>query len=315
MKILTRFAVLVVVIVVLGALVIFMMYETKNWETLVITEDVRASTGESYIGLSDGITEYELAGPDSGQVVVLLAGATVPFYIWDGTFESLVASGFRVLRYNYYGRGFSDRPNVLYDRALFERQLQDILESLNLETPVDLVALSMGGLVAAAYAATYPEHIRRIVFIDPAYRSYPPPGVPEWLAGLLFVLSGQDAAADGQLVDFHEPEKFPDWVARYKVQMQYEGFRRARISSFFHFLPMDHMANFRALGLTEIPMFLVWGKHDVTIPFAESRVVRDATKADFLVVDSAAHLPHLEQPDIVNPAIIEFLSGSDGSTE
>lgn len=75
------------------------------------------------------------------------------------------------------------------------------------------------------------------------------------------------------------------------------------------------MANFRAFGLSEKPIFLIWGKHDITIPFVENRIVRDATKADFLAVDSAAHLPHLEWPDIVNPAIEAFLLNSRDSTE
>ncbi len=75
------------------------------------------------------------------------------------------------------------------------------------------------------------------------------------------------------------------------------------------------MANFRALGLSELPIFLIWGKHNITIPFVESRIVRDATKADFLAVDSAEHLPHLERPDIVNPAIVAFLLNSRDSTE
>ena len=37
--------------------------------------------------------------------------------------------------------------------------------------------------------------------------------------------------ADGQLTDFVEPAKWPDWPARYRVQMQYRGFGRALLST------------------------------------------------------------------------------------
>ena len=36
--------------------------------------------------------------------------------------------------------------------------------------------------------------------------------------------------AQEQLGDFAHPERFPDWPDRYRVQMQYRGFRRARQS-------------------------------------------------------------------------------------
>ena len=62
--------------------------------------------------LSDGFTHYELGGPPTGHLVVLAAGFSVPYYIWDPTFSALTEAGVRVLRYDYYGRGFSDRPDV-----------------------------------------------------------------------------------------------------------------------------------------------------------------------------------------------------------
>jgi pimeloyl-ACP methyl ester carboxylesterase len=31
-------------------------------------------------------------------------------------------------------------------------------------------------------------------------------------------------------------------------------------------------------------------------------------RAEFVPVDSAGHLPHLEQPDVVVPAVVAFLS-------
>jgi len=88
------------------------VYFAADPEKLDIDQSVRDKTPGQFARLSDGYTHYEIGGPPDGRVVVLAAGATVPYYIWDPTFSALVGAGFRVLRYDYYGRGFSDRPDV-----------------------------------------------------------------------------------------------------------------------------------------------------------------------------------------------------------
>ena len=55
-------------------------------------------------------------------------------------------------------------------------------------------------------------------------------------------------------------------------------------------------------------MLLVWGEQDQTVPFALSGPVREALGAHrFLPVADAGHLPHLERPEVVEPALLAFL--------
>ena len=93
-------------------------------ETEELNEATRASAPGSFVQLSDGCTHYELGnsllpagapfGDNKGKgvraPVVLVHGFSVPYFIWDPTFEFLTKSGFRVLRYDLFGRGYSDRP-------------------------------------------------------------------------------------------------------------------------------------------------------------------------------------------------------------
>ena len=58
------------------------------------------------------------------RTVVLVHGFSVPYYIWDSTTTALAAAGYRVVRYDEYGRGLSDRPNVDYTADLYDRQLE-----------------------------------------------------------------------------------------------------------------------------------------------------------------------------------------------
>src|SRR5512135_2050203 len=106
-----------------------------NWdfiyrgETRELDDAARASAGGSFIDLPQGRTHYELTGPADRRPVVLVHGFSVPFFVWDPTFEALAAAGQRVLRYDLFGRGYSDRPHAHYDLAFFARQLGDLLDA------------------------------------------------------------------------------------------------------------------------------------------------------------------------------------------
>ncbi len=147
---------------------------------------------------------------------------------------ALAAAGFRVARYDTYGRGYSDRPDVKYTSDLFDRQLLQLLDSLGWRDPVDLVGLSFGGPVSAGFAGRHPDRTRSLTLIDPA--AGPSGGSPGMfrvpiIGPMLWQVLAVPGMADGQLSDFLEPARWPDWPDRYRVQMRYRGFGRALLST------------------------------------------------------------------------------------
>ena len=94
-----------------------------------MNDEARRNVSGKFIRLAKGITHYESGGVDTGKVVILIHGFSVPYYIWDATYDSLVQNGFRVIRYDMFGRGYSDRPNVVYDPPFYRMQLQDLISS------------------------------------------------------------------------------------------------------------------------------------------------------------------------------------------
>ena len=104
---------------VIAALVLAGAYVARDTERRTLDTAARAAAPGRFVRLRDGVTHYDLSGPDGGRTVVLLSGGSVPYYLWDPTREALAASGFRVLRYDYFGRGFSDRPKLRYDLATY----------------------------------------------------------------------------------------------------------------------------------------------------------------------------------------------------
>jgi pimeloyl-ACP methyl ester carboxylesterase len=92
-------------------------------ETKELNDLTRKDLSGSFIQLPGGVTHYELSNPDQENTVVLVHGFSVPYFIFDPTFQFLTGSGFRVVRYDLFGRGFSDRPEARYNIDLFVNNL------------------------------------------------------------------------------------------------------------------------------------------------------------------------------------------------
>lgn len=287
------------------------LYLLVDTEKFTLDEDARKNVAGSFVQLSDGITHYELDGPDSGKVVVLVHGFSVPYYIWDSTYVKLVNEGYRVLRYDEYGRGYSDRPDKVYEASLLRNQLEELLASLNIHSVHAIAGLSFGGPVVTDFVIYHPDQIDKIILVDPFFplESEKPKKsfYQESLMELRMALSPEDAVK-GQLTDLKYPEQFPQWTDQYKVQMQYKGFRHALISTRLHYATPETMrANYKELNDLNKPILLIWGKEDNTTPFTSSDELRKIVTTEFMPVDDAAHLPHMEKATEVNKKLIDFL--------
>ncbi len=283
----------------------------KNPEQGPLDAAARAGAPGRSVALSDGTTQYEVGGPDSGRVVVLVHGFSVPSYIWDSTFTALAAAGYRVIRYDLFGRGWSDRPDAAYDGPMYDAQLDELLDSLHVSQPIDLVGLSFGGFVTSHYVAGHAARVRTLTLVDPASSAPALPGffsVP-LIGPWIWQVTQIPGKAEGQYSDFLHPEHFPTWADQYRPQMRFDGFGRSLLHSALTMSRTDFGALFANVAKTRIPVLLVWGKQDQTVPLALSDVVRTNIPAvEFFPVDSAGHLPHMEQAGLVNAKLQLFFA-------
>lgn len=303
-------------VMLLAAAAFLVIYPVADPERRRMDDNARTGVAGHFVRLTDGVTHYETAGPDTGRAVVLAAGFSVPAYIWDSLFFRLADSGVRVVRYDYFGRGWSDRPEAAYDQEFFVRQLRELLDSLHLAQPIDLAGLSFGGAVVTSFAVAHPERVHSLMYLDPSINARRPLRPEErWKFAFdihMVIRGGSKRLANGQLRDFLHPERHPDWVSRYRVQQRFQGTREAwrRTRTAIAVAP-DQYPQLRRLNAGSVPILLVWGREDRTVPFPISSRVRAAIpRATFVPVDSAGHLPHLEQPDTVIGAVMRFLRGA-----
>ena len=308
----SRLTVAVIVLIPFAAFGEFsaMRYFGADREHLTLDDAVRSKAPGQFVQLSQGVTHYEAGGPEGGTPLLLVPGFSTPYNVWDPTFEGLTKGGMRVIRYELYGRGLSDRPDADYDAALFDRQILDLLDALHVPK-ADLAGLSMGGPIAAGFANRHPERVRRVVLIGPGWLSGArlPLGLRAPLLGEYnMAVTLAPGLPNGQWKDFLHPERYPRYLDPYHEQMQYHGFRRAILRTLRNYVAKDSTGEYSTLGKSGKPVLLVWGKYDKDVPFAISDTVRAAVpQAEFLPVEDAAHIPHFEHPELVNPVIAEFL--------
>lgn len=303
--------------VVAGALLLVVIlsaggyFVAKNPETRVLDDAARREAPGKFVRLTDGMTHYQIDGPDSGRVVVLAHGFSVPLYIWDSTAAHLSRAGYRVIRYDAYGRGFSDRPNVVYSDQLYERQLGELLDSLHLTDKVDLGGVSAGGYVIGVYAGRHPDRVRSLILSDPvsgqspaSMRPYDLPVVGEYL----FQAQQVPTMAEGQASDFVDPSRFPNWADKYRVQMQFKGFGHALWSSRVFRCGLNTDTIYQRVAAAHLPVLLIWGEKDQTVPFARSDLVRKAIPAaEFRPIANVGHLPIVERAALTDSLILDFL--------
>jgi pimeloyl-ACP methyl ester carboxylesterase len=283
-------------------------------ETEELNDLTRQEVSGSFIPLSDGITHYELSNPDVQESVVLVHGFSTPYFIYDPTFEFLTQSGLRVLRYDLYGRGYSDRPETRYNIDLFVRQLSELLDSLGFTQSVSLVGLSMGGPITAAFTSHFPERVKKLVWIDPAgakdtfllglLKILTMPGVGETLLNLI----GSAGLIRNVASDFFERRHREDFQNRYLAQMQYRGFRQAILSTVRDGMLGSFIEEYQRIGKMKKPVLLFWGRQDRAVPFHHSNALRRAIpQAELHVIENCGHIPHYEKPEEVNPILLRFL--------
>jgi len=279
-----------------------------------LNDVTRKETGGSFISLPDGVTHYELSNEQKENTVVLVHGFSVPMFIFDPLFGFLTESGFRVLRYDQFGRGFSDKPRARYSINLFDKQLYDLLDALRLTHPVNLVGLSMGGPIAATFTAGHSERVRSLTLFDPSgvravsltsvLKLAKMPIVAETVFGLL----GTEKMIQVAGKDFYDPKLVDLFIDKYRIQMQFKGFKRALLSSVRNNMLDTFVNAYERVGNMKIPVQLFWGRDDATVPFDHSTDLRAIMpNAEFHVIENCGHVPFYEKPDAVNPILLRFL--------
>jgi pimeloyl-ACP methyl ester carboxylesterase len=112
---------------------------------------------------------YSLEGEEKAPLMVLLHGIEGGMWMYEKLNTYLLSKGYRVLRFDMYGRGGSDLPAAEHSLNFYVEQVDGLLKFLNLlQTRKTLVGHSMGGAISVGYAARYGEYVDSLILLAPA---------------------------------------------------------------------------------------------------------------------------------------------------
>ncbi|RJQ87969.1 MAG: alpha/beta fold hydrolase [Desulfobacteraceae bacterium] len=122
---------------------------------------------------------YHYLDEGRGEPLLMLHGNPT----WSFYFRNLVAAfkqSYRVIVPDHMGCGLSDKPDLnQYDFRLASRigDLAALIEHLNPDRPVTLIAHDWGGMIGLGWALNHPERVARMVLMNTA-GFFPPRGKP-----------------------------------------------------------------------------------------------------------------------------------------
>jgi pimeloyl-ACP methyl ester carboxylesterase len=251
-----------------------------------------------------------------GPSIILIHGGGTWSYTWRYNLDEL-AKHFTVYAVDMPGFGLTTvEDRFMPTEDYFADFLHSFLDKLNLGK-VSMVGSSWGGGWVLRFMERYPNEVNRSVVIDSAGIYYHKVKRPTFLWNLVNV------PGLGRLLTRY-------FVAPMFMRMQYRslfvdrssvtsevgrelafGLRRIdnrRILYEFGFRDMWGKTD-RDLSNITAPVLIIWGKEDPLLSVADAdRMQARIPNSRVLVIPHTGHLPQEEHPEIVNEAMIEFLS-------
>ncbi|MFC9892347.1 alpha/beta fold hydrolase [Nocardia sp. NPDC127579] len=233
----------------------------------------------------------------------------------------------RLVFFDLRGHGDSGAPSTeSCTVAQLGRDLAAVIAATTPAGPVVLVGHSLGGMAVLAAAAQFPalfaERVIGVGLLSTA-------AAEVTVAGLTQLL--RNPAIDGFRLAVHTAPALVQAgraTVRHVISpilhvSSYHGQVSPTLSRFTTMMidrtPIETIVKFlkafelhdesAALpALAGIPVLIISGLHDLVIPFRNSRALhRDLPGSELILLRDAAHMPHLQFPDVVNEALNHLL--------
>ena len=263
------------------------------------------------------------AGQPNGRTVVLFHGMNFGGFYFEGPIDVLRKEGFRVVVPDQIGFGRSSKaiiPYNFHDMALNTRRL---LESLGI-SKVSIVGLSMGGMLAARFAASFPDITERAVIYNPIGLSDPRYQRP-WTSAEDAYKRAMAQSNDQRWQAFYANinRYFPPgtWKPEYEkyVRILYaptlsgDWPRWAMVRSIYQQItyldPVDY-----DWPKIKVKTLVIGGALDTPdFPERAKHIAETIPGAELVLLPGLGHVPHLQAPDQFYPPLLKFLK-SDASS-
>lgn len=255
-----------------------------------------------------GSTALHIADSGVGEkCVVLLHGYLESMYVWDD-FAPLLTPSVRVITVDIPGHGISEVKGEVHTMEMVADVLHQMLKSLEIER-VTMVGHSMGGYVALAFCARYPEQLDGLVLLS----STPNPDTEA---------KRENRRREIALVRAGKK----DALARVAPEAGFAEQNRRRLRSYIDDLTecvhiteddgivallggmMERVDQNEMLRKSTVPQLFILGKKDGYIPVeVAEEIVANHPQAQVAWLEESGHMGFIEEPEACAEALLEFV--------
>jgi pimeloyl-ACP methyl ester carboxylesterase len=252
---------------------------------------------------------YETAG--NGTALVMIHAGVADHRQWNNEFTALAGS-YQVIRYDMRGYGKSEPVDGEFSHM---SDLVSLLDTLEIHGPLVLMGCSMGGGLAMDFALTYPSRVKALIMVGAG-----PSGLeldvprPSRFADVekAFEAGDLDLVAEIETqIWFDGMNRTPEQVNQAMRKLLWEMNRIAlahEVKQLGKRLPNTETPAFDRVGDLDIPVLVIVGAHDTPYVLAAADyMIERIPDARKVIIEDAAHLPNMDQPDEFQGVAKDFL--------
>ena len=256
-----------------------------------------------FLTTGDFVQYYRCDGA-AGKPALLFANSLgSDLRIWDDLAARL-AGNFHLIRYDLRGHGLSEAPAPPYAAADLAGDVVAILDRLDIHRAI-VCGVSVGGLIAQAVALNFPERVGALVLSDTGAKIAT---AEAWQQRIEMVRAG----GVDSLVQMTMERWFSAAFRVYRpadVRGYSRMLRQSSADGYIGVCAALRDTDYRpAVAQIKQPSLVLCGAEDIATPPELGRELAGLIPgAQFSLIDEAAHLPCIEQPDATALRMMQFL--------
>jgi 3-oxoadipate enol-lactonase len=252
---------------------------------------------------------YRFDGPASGRVVVMSNSLMSDYTMWDVTIPALT-DRYRVLRYDTRGHGLSGTTPGPYSIGMLADDVVGLLNALGIGK-AHFIGLSMGGMIGQQIGARYPDRVYSLSLCDTA-SEMPPRSM--WEERLAIARSqGIPGLLEGTIQRWFTGAfiaRAPEVIERVRRMISLTGAEGYIACA----SAVRDLAQTTLLLQVKAPTLILVGRQDPACTVEQATVIhRMIDGSQMVVLENAAHLANIEQPEAFNRALRSFIDRVDKS--
>lgn len=253
----------------------------------------------------DGYSIHYLDSDTDGHPILLMHGLGAHAEKWGGVISAL-SDQYRVIAPDMPGSGLSDKPMIDYTPAYLVSFVKKFIDTIGVNRP-SVGGSSLGGQIAAEFAAKYPESISNLILIAPAgIMKHSTPVLDAYVMAALYPRVASVTRAL-ELMEASGQAPKPWMIDKFMKNMMLPNAKMAFMSMLLCFKNAKSVAGI--LGYISSPTLLMWGHNDHVIPISyASEFTSRIPHCTFVDIKDCGHTPHVQYPTLVADTVRKFLA-------